>query len=72
MVRTSRIMTCPKRYWLGRWVMGEKTNADILVSSCPACVMQLSSGVRQRKPPMQVAEIVELLEQAYKAAKEGH
>jgi len=34
--------------------------------------MQLSSGVRQRKPPMQVAEIVELLEQAYKAAKEGH
>ena len=50
----------------------EKTNADILVSSCPACVMQLSSGVRQRKLPMQVVEIVELLDQAYKAAKEGH
>lgn len=47
----------------------EKTNADILVSSCPACVMQLSSGVNQRKIPMNVLEIVELLDQAYKTAK---
>jgi len=50
----------------------EKTNADILVSSCPACVMQLSSGVSQRKIPMRVVEIVELLDQAYQIAKEGH
>ena len=47
----------------------EKTNADILVSSCPACVMQLSSGVNQRKIPMRVLEIVELLDHAYKTAK---
>ena len=50
----------------------EKTNADILVSSCPACVMQLASGVRQRKLPMHIVEIVELLDQAYEAAKEVH
>jgi len=50
----------------------EKTNADILVSSCPACVMQLSSGVNQRKIPIRVVEIVELLDQAYQAAKGTH
>ena len=47
----------------------EKTNADILVSSCPACVMQLSSGVSQRKIPMRVVEIVELLNHAYQTTK---
>ena len=45
-----------------------KTNADILVSSCPACIMQLSCGVRQRKMPVRVLEIVELLDEAYRAA----
>jgi len=50
----------------------EKTDADILVSSCPACVMQLSSGVSQRKMPIRVVEIVELLDQAYRAAKTTH
>ncbi|MFQ6122761.1 MAG: (Fe-S)-binding protein [Dehalococcoidales bacterium] len=42
-----------------------KTGADILVSSCPACVMQLSSGVKQWKMPLHVVEIVELLDRAY-------
>jgi len=46
-----------------------KTGADILVSSCPACVMQLSSGVRQRKLPVSVLEITEILDQAYRADK---
>lgn len=46
-----------------------KTGADILVTSCPACVMQLSSGVSQQKMPMTVLEIVELLDHAYKTAK---
>ncbi len=50
----------------------EKTGADILVSSCPACIMQLSCGVRQQKMPMRVCEIVELLDQAYQANKEVH
>jgi len=50
----------------------EKTGADILVSSCPACVMQLSSGVSQRKMPMRVLELVELLDHAYQTAKDVH
>jgi len=47
-----------------------KTNADILVSTCPACVMQLAYGVKQQKMPMRVAEIVEVLDEAYRAAKD--
>jgi glycolate oxidase iron-sulfur subunit len=50
----------------------EKSGAEILVSSCPACVMQLSSGVSQHKLPVRVVEIVELLDEAYRAAKEAH
>ena len=50
----------------------EKTSADILVSSCPACVMQLSSGVSQQKMPIRVLEIVELLDHAYQTAKDVH
>lgn len=50
----------------------EKTGADILVSSCPACVMQLSSGVSQQKMPMRVLELVELLDHAYQTAKDVH
>jgi len=46
----------------------EKTGADILVSSCPACVMQLASGARQKKMPVTVLEIVEVLDQAYQTA----
>jgi glycolate oxidase iron-sulfur subunit len=46
----------------------EKTNADILVTSCPACVMQLSSAVSQQKIPMRVRDIVELLDYAYQTA----
>jgi len=47
----------------------ETTGADILVSSCPACVMQLSYGVREKKLPVRVTEIIELLDEAYQAAK---
>ena len=50
----------------------EKTGADILVSSCPACVMQLTSGVSQNKFPVRVYEIVKLLDEAYQAAKDNH
>ena len=50
----------------------EKTNADILVTSCPACVMTLSHGVSQHKVPIRVFEIVELLDHAYQAAKDVH
>jgi glycolate oxidase iron-sulfur subunit len=47
-----------------------RTGADILVTSCPACVMQLSSGAKQRRMPVRVVEIVDLLDEAYRAAGE--
>ena len=46
-----------------------KTGADTLVSSCPACIMQLACGVSQQKLPISVLEIVELLDEAYRNAK---
>ncbi len=46
-----------------------KSGADTLVSSCPACIMQLSCGVGQQKLPVSVLEIVELLDEAYRNAE---
>lgn len=67
-----------KNYDLSMQVLARKmshvaqTGADILVTCCPACVMQLACGVRQQKMPLPVAEIVELLDQAYQTAKDTH
>ncbi|MCX6008827.1 MAG: (Fe-S)-binding protein [Chloroflexi bacterium] len=47
----------------------EKSGAEILLSSCPACIMQLSSGIRKRKMPVQAISIVELLDKAYQTVK---
>jgi glycolate oxidase iron-sulfur subunit len=49
----------------------EKTGAAILVSSCPACVMQLNSGVKNRKMPVETLALVRLLDEAYRKAKPG-
>lgn len=38
-----------------------KTGANLLVTSCPACIIQLSYGVRLRKLPVRVCHISELL-----------
>ena len=65
-----------KNYDLSRKVLARKMNhvaktgADLLVSICPACVMQLSSGVSQQKLPVRVLEIVELLDNSYRAARD--
>lgn len=64
-----------KNYDLSRKVLERKMNnvartgADTLVSSCPACIMQLTCGVGQRKLPVSVLEIVELLDEAYRNAR---
>jgi glycolate oxidase iron-sulfur subunit len=64
-----------KNYDLSRKVLDRKmdnvarTGADTLVSSCPACIMQLTCGVGQRKLPITVMEIVELLDEAYRNAR---
>jgi glycolate oxidase iron-sulfur subunit len=61
-----------KNYDLSRKVLDRKMNnvartgADTLVSSCPACIMQLTCGVGQQKLPVSVLEIVELLDEAYR------
>ena len=39
----------------------EKTNADILVTSCPACMIQLSYGVRERGLRTNVRHISEVM-----------
>jgi len=46
-----------------------KTGADTLVSSCPACIMQLACGAGQQKLPVSVLEIVDLLDEAYRNAR---
>ncbi len=64
-----------KNYDLSRKVLERKmgnvarTGADTLVSSCPACIMQLTCGVGQQKLPVSVLEIVELLDEAYRNAR---
>ena len=39
----------------------ESTGATLLVTSCPACIIHLSYGVRQRGLPVRVCHISELL-----------
>jgi glycolate oxidase iron-sulfur subunit len=41
----------------------EATGANVLATSCPACIIQLSYGVRTRKLPVQVCHLSELLRQ---------
>jgi glycolate oxidase iron-sulfur subunit len=42
----------------------EKANPDILVSSCPACLMQLTSGVKNRNLTVRTVSVIELLNEA--------
>lgn len=39
----------------------EASGADILVTDCPGCVMQLSGGMDKRQSPVKVLHLVELL-----------
>ena len=39
----------------------EKTGADVLATSCPACIIQLAYGVRRRKLPVRVCHLSELI-----------
>ncbi len=60
-------------YDLSQQVLGRKmgnasrTGAGYLATGCPACAMQLSSGVRKASAPMQVIHTVQLLDKAYQA-----
>jgi len=45
----------------------EKTGATILTTECPACMMHLQYGVRQRGLPVEVRHLSQILDQAYAA-----
>ena len=44
-----------------------QTNADILVTCCPGCSMQLAHGIRQHRLEMKSMELIELLDLAYRS-----
>ncbi|MFC1937390.1 (Fe-S)-binding protein [Chloroflexota bacterium] len=46
-----------------------QTRADLLVTCCPGCSMQLAYGIKQHGLHMKSMELVELLDQAYQQAK---
>ncbi len=48
-----------------------RTGADLLVTCCPGCSMQLAHGISEHKLPMKSLELVELLDQAYQSAAKG-
>jgi glycolate oxidase iron-sulfur subunit len=49
-----------------------KTDAEIVVSSCPACILQISRGIRKEKMPLETSSLVELLDKAYQPVKHTH
>jgi glycolate oxidase iron-sulfur subunit len=44
-----------------------QTDADLLVTCCPGCSMQLTYGIRERSLEMKCMELVELLDLAYRS-----
>ena len=48
--------------------MVESTQADTIVTANPGCMLQLQAGTRRFTRPMPVLHVVELLDEAYRAA----
>jgi len=48
----------------------EKTQADVVATACPACMIQLAYGVRKRGLNMQVQHVAEALARAMEPAEE--
>ena len=44
-----------------------QTNADILVTCCPGCSMQLAHGIREHRLEMKSMELIELLDLVYRS-----
>jgi glycolate oxidase iron-sulfur subunit len=47
----------------------ETTRADVIVTANPGCMLQLRAGVAQRGTGQRVAHVVEILDEAYRAAR---
>lgn len=45
------------------------TGAEAVVTANPGCILQIAAGLRRRGLPMRVLHVVELLDQAYRAAE---
>ena len=62
-------------YDLSQQVLGRKmenvgrTGASYLVTGCPACMMQLASGVRKHDLPVRVIHTMQILDRAYASGK---
>ncbi len=48
-----------------------QTGADLLVTCCPGCSMQIAHGIREHGLKMKSLELVELLDLAYHSASKG-
>jgi glycolate oxidase iron-sulfur subunit len=44
-----------------------RTDADLLVTCCPGCSMQLAHGIREHGLKMKSIDLVELLDRAYRS-----
>jgi glycolate oxidase iron-sulfur subunit len=49
----------------------EKTGANLLVTSCPACMIQLAYGIRLRHMPVRVCHISEVISMAPASSPQG-
>ena len=49
----------------------EKSGADVLVTECPACIMQLSLGAKRRGLSTRVLSVSQLIQEARRAAPPG-
>ena len=47
------------------------TGAQVIASANPGCLLQLGAGLRQRKSPVRVVHVVDLLAEAYQKAGGG-
>ena len=49
----------------------EKSGADVLVTECPSCIMQLSLGAKRRGLSTRVLSVSQLIQEAQRAAPSG-
>ena len=48
-----------------------QTGADLLVTCCPGCSVQLAHGIRKHSLKMKSVDLVELLDLAYRSVSKG-
>ena len=48
------------------------TGAEVIVTANPGCMLQLQAGVRLHGNGQRVAHVVEILDEAYRNARDEH